>query len=203
MIKNSEHVFITGWTGSGKTYLAGQYLKNPSKPVIALDTKGDLNYPADKIVTSLQKLKKINFKKNKELKVIYRPSIFELNDEMYGEFFEFCYNLQNITVWVDEVTSVSSIYKIPFYYMSILARGRSRNTNVYSLSQRPKSIPLQILTESTHYFVFKLNSKDDRHRLYDFTGIEKFLTPPEKLYHFYYHNNKNGYFSEGVLVKED
>jgi hypothetical protein len=202
MIQNIEHVFITGFTGSGKTYLAEKYLENPRKHVICLDIKGNLKYKCDMIVTTLEQLKAIPFKKSKKIiKVIYRPSIYEMNDETYDEFFKFCYYLKNITLWVDEVSGVCpSAFKIPFHYMSILARGRSRNTNVYSLSQRTKSIPINILSESTHYFIFKLNAKGDRQRLYEYTGDERFLKPPEQEFHFFYFNNKTGYFSEGVLT---
>jgi DNA helicase HerA-like ATPase len=202
-IKSSEHVFISGFTGSGKSFLAMKYLQYPQKHTIALDVKGDMKgFDEDEIITSINELHDIDFKQAKTpLKILYRPSIYEMDEEHYEEFFKFIYNLKNCTVFVDEVTAVCpSPLKMLFWYKSILSRGRSRNTNVFSLSQRPKDIPQYILSESTHYFIFHLNTLNDRKRIFDNTGLREFLNNPLQQYHFYYYNNITGFFKEGVLV---
>ena len=199
-IGQDQHVFIAGMTGSGKSYLAENYLLYPKKHVIALDIKEDMTWSADETIESISELYQIDFPE-KPIKVIYKPNIYELNDETYDEFFKFCYDLKNCTVFVDEVTAVCpSPFKIPFHYMSILSRGRSRKTNIFSLSQRPKHIPVNILSESTHYFIFRLNTLMDRKRLYEFTGEKNFLENPKEKFHFYYYNNVEEYFKEGVLI---
>jgi|WetSurMetagenome_2_1015567.scaffolds.fasta_scaffold01217_9 hypothetical protein len=208
-IKGSEHVFISGFTGSGKTYLSIQYLKNSLKHVFIFDTKNDLDdfaiFENSYYFTSINDLFKINFKKIKIPSLfIYQPDIHEVNNpEIHDKFFKFCYDKKNCTILVDEVTSVcKNVFTLPFYYMSILSRGRSRNTNVWSLSQRPAQIPPLILTESTHMFSFHLNNKNDRKRLFDQTGIQDFLTQPdtEIPYAFHYFNNKLNQYSKGVIT---
>ncbi len=201
-IKGSEHVFVAGQTGSGKTYLVEKFLLYPEKTVIALDIKTDMTYNSDIIVNSLSELMDIDFNESETpLKIIYRPALHELNEESYNEFFKFCYNLKNCTVWIDEVAAVcKNAFSLPFYYASILMRGRSRNTNCFSVSQRPRQIPLTILSESIHYFIFRLNMLEDRKRLYEATGQKDFLNNPDKEFEFYYYNNKYNIFKRGIMI---
>jgi hypothetical protein len=202
-IKTSEHVFICGFTGSGKSYLAKKYLEFPLQHTFMLDIKDDLNSWGKDVITvnsiaSLSSLNITKYKKPTKFRIV--PDITELNFESYDEFFKFCYYLQNCTIYVDEVTAICpNPQKIPFHYMSILTRGRSRNTNVFSLTQRPKNIPMQILSESTHYFVFRLNLEQDRERIVEATGQDKFLNPLTKQYSFYYYNQLSGLFTEAIL----
>lgn len=191
----SEHVFIAGQTGSGKSYLAERYLAG-FPYVVMLDTKGEMldrwlqrkkplwvGVPDDE-VTLVQHLEEID--KVDTPKIIYSPSFEELNEEYYNAFFQWCYFRRNTVVWVDEAMSVSpNPHRIPEYYKAILTRGRSRNTAVWSLTQRPKGIANVIMSEATHFFVFRLQMEQDRERIADITGAPEFYEIPPK-YHFWY-----------------
>jgi hypothetical protein len=180
-IKENESVFVAGRTGSGKSFLAQKYLTG-YPAVIALDTKEDLNWvevPPDDliIIEHLEDLPAAA--REKEFKIVYRPALDEMKFEFYEEFFRFCYLHKNLIVWVDEVMSICpDAFKCPEYYKGILTRGRSRNTAVWSCSQRPSGIPQVIMSESKHFYVFDLNMPQDREKLAKVTGCPELLIRP-------------------------
>lgn len=182
-IKPNESVFIAGRTGSGKTFLAKTYLSS-YPAVIALDTKEDLEWrevPKDdlNIITRLADLPYAAGQPR--CKVIYRPALDEMKPEYWDEFFRYCYERKNCIVWIDEVMSICpSPYKIPEYYKGILTRGRSRNTACWSLSQRPSGIPIVIMSESKHFFIFDLNMAEDRERVAQVTGSPEIRIKPDQ-----------------------
>lgn len=182
-IKPNESVFVPGRTGSGKSFLAQKYLSG-YPAVIALDSKEDLTWseiPPDQlnIITHLADLP--TAAAGDYCKVIYRPDVKEMTAEFYESFFEYCYKRKNCLVWVDEAMAVCpNPYKIPEYYKAILTRGRSRNTAVWSLSQRPSGIPQIIMSESKHFFCFDLNMPQDREKLAQVTGCPELQVKPNQ-----------------------
>jgi MoxR-like ATPase len=185
-ILTTEHVFIPGRTGSGKTFLARQYLAAFNN-VIALDTKATLKWaeiPDVKVFTKLKDLMKF-----KEGKAIYRPCFEELNKEYYEAFFKWIYFRQNTICWVDEIMSIcENASYIPEYMKAIYTRGRERNTSIWGLTQRPKTIPLVCMSEATHFFIFDLNLEADRRRVAEVVGNEKIMVRPPEKYSFWYFN---------------
>lgn len=186
LIASDEHVFVAGRTGSGKTYLARNYLA-AYQNVVVLDTKGTLLWPEagreTKIVTTMADLRRIT-----SGRVIYRPRFEELNIGAYDDFFRWCYLRKNTIVWVDEVMSIApGPLSMPEYYRACLTRGRERRVAVWSLTQRPTGIPLVAISEATHVFVFDLNLEADRKRIVAATGEQAFAERPGR-YHFLYYN---------------
>ena len=53
-------------------------------------------------------------------------------------------------------------------------RGRELNISVWSCSQRPSGVSNFVLTESKHWFVFRLNSINDRKKLVECSGNDVF-----------------------------
>lgn len=203
VINTNEHVFIAGMTQSGKTFLMKQYLANVKIPVFLLATKNNPNKPFEwkevkeenKIyISTLAELKKAVKNSNSltNKKFIFTPIWEELNEEIYNQFFEFCYKLSDCIVVIDEVMQVcNSASKIPEWYKGILTRGMELGVSCWSLTQRPKTIPMNILSESTHYFIFRLNNKDDRKRVVDNTGYNEFFITPQG-HKFWYFNTITG-----------
>lgn len=191
VIKPSEHVFIAGRTGSGKTFLARKYL-NRYKNVVALDTKGTLVWPEvpEEELTLVTRLADLGGVKTP--KIIYRPDWQEIELEFYNEFFRWCYMRGNTIVWIDEAMSVCpNPMRIPDYYKAILTRGRELQVAAWSLTQRPSGIPQVIMSEATHFFVFDLNMPQDRAKLAEVTGAEELLEKPSTKYgdySFWYYN---------------
>lgn len=192
IIKPNEHCFIAGMTQSGKTFLTQTYLANYQEQIYVLDTKGAFNWnqvpDKDKeIITNLEQITTAT-----KRKVIYRPVWEELKFEFYNAFFEFCMKRRNCIIVVDEVMQVCpNANRIPEWYKGALTRGMELGVGVWSLSQRPSQIPIVVMTESTHYFIFKLNSVDDRKRIVQYTGHKEFFEVMEKK-DFLYFNTATG-----------
>jgi DNA helicase HerA-like ATPase len=192
-IKQDEHVFIAGMTGSGKTFLAEQYL-NGYKNVIVLDTKGFFNWDSATeeipVFTNFDSL--INFK---EGKAIYRPDFTELNEESYNKFLQWIYLRRNTIVVIDELMEVApSPSRYPLYLKGILTRGRQLGIGCWCLTQRPKDIPIIAMSESTHFFIFRLNIAEDRERISKIIGYDEVQENAGELkdFVFWYFNAKEG-----------
>ena len=195
-IKKGEHIFITGMTGSGKSYLAETYLAG-EEYVIKLDTKNETEERRNakkspwtglkenedfSVVEHFDDLLECEFKK-----IIYVPSIEEQTKETYDNFFKFCYLRQNTNVWIDELMSVcQNAYDCPTWLRACYTRGRSKGVNMWALSQRPATIPNIILANSTHFFVFMLNQFEDRQKMSKATGQPCMMNKIEKYYFWYY-----------------
>lgn len=190
-IKPSEHVFIAGKTGTGKTWLARKYLAR-YKHVVCLDTKGTTVWPEVDfaLVESLAELGGVD-----KPKIIYRPNVNEMTEEFYDAFFKWVYFRRNTIVWIDEVMSIGSPHKMPFYLKACLTRGRELNIGVWSLTQRPSGIPTLTMSEATHFIVFDLNMPQDREKIASITGTPEFLEKPSVKYgkysFWYYHAEKD------------
>jgi len=205
-IKTSEHVFIAGSTGSGKTILAKAYLSR-KKNVVVLDTKGTYYFEPfllndDYVI--IDELERLEQASKHYDKIVYRPKLKELHYTYFELFFEWCYFRKNTTVLVDEAMQISNNpHVIPEYYKGILTRGRELNVNVWSLTQRPTGINQIIMTEATHYFIFRLTHINDRKKIRDITGQDDFIKIPDGFKFRYW---KAGEFNTelGILkIKEE
>jgi hypothetical protein len=191
-IKNDEHVFIAGQTGSGKSFLKQAYLSG-YKNVISLDLKGKLTYEPFindvPVYDNLEDLMKVG-----EGKYIYRPRFEELEDTSYVEkFFEWIYHRQNTICDIDEIMALNEMggsNYIPRYAKAILTRGRERQTTIWGATQRPKTIPLVYMSEASHYFIFSLKLQDDRRRVQEFIPHSEIMEEiPKKTHKFWYYND--------------
>lgn len=206
-----EHVFVAGKTGSGKTYLAENYLAFHPR-VAKLDIKGEAllklakkqnPWPQvpPKDLTIVQSIHDIQHVQTKHF--IYCPQHSELNNETYNEFFRWCYEQSDLTVWVDEVMGVTrtSGAPLPEYYHAILTRGRFKNVVTWNCTQRPISINPLIMSQCTHFFEFTLVLDQDRKKMIDSTGMPEFGDNPKK-YQFWYYREGDDYPIKAQLVKK-
>lgn len=194
-IKEGEHVFVAGRTGSGKTFLTKRYLQ-AAFPVYVLDVKKTLNWQNVEDIEYLDRLEKVV--KCRKKKVVYQPHWDEMKPEFYNEFFRFIYRKEEVTVWIDETMGIGTAMKFPEYYKALLTRGRELGISVWSCTQRPATIPIISMSEATHFFIFDLNMKKDRVRIAEIAGEEHFLKLPGK-YVFWYYNMVES--SRPVLAK--
>lgn len=201
-IKDSEHVFIAGMTGSGKSYLAERYLASYDY-VVKLDTKDEVTerrlakkdlwvgLDEGKDYTVCTKLTELGNIKTK--KIIYVPDFEEQSLESYNTFLKWCYERGNTIVWIDELMSICpNATKYPLYLKAIATRGRSKNVAMWSLTQRPVDIPSIVTANSTHFFVFDLMLPQDRTKMSQVTAMPNMTVKPGK-YNFWYFKNGNDY----------
>lgn len=198
-IGTDEHVFIAGKTGTGKSKLAEIYLAGFDTRVVKLDTKGEvyerrkkgmelwqgLNEGKDFIVC--ETIEEVY--QAETLKIIYVPVPEEQTEEAYNTFFRWCYMEQEITVWVDELMSVSSAQKYPDQMRSIWTRGRSREIAMWACTQRPLDIPSLAMSSSTHFFIFNLKQDQDRKKVVGVTGCPEMMEAPKGHDFWYYRDD--------------
>lgn len=207
-IHDSEHVFICGATGSGKSVLADIYCAGMGR-VIKLDIKNDTNARRRKgepvwrglvededfqVVTSLEAVKNSEFQK-----VIFVPNVEEQNVELYDELCKYVFEEGDCTLWIDELLLVcESALRFPRYLKHIMVAGRALNARLVACAQRPATIPGFILANMQHYFIFSLGQPVDRKRMVETVGNDKLLNNPKVKYSFYYY--KEGQDPETVGV---
>ena len=166
--------------GSGKTTLAERLL-SAEDYVIAIDTKRDLKWDGWPITSNLK------------APFTVKHSIFRPNTEADIEYiFRNAFKEKGWYIYVDEVYMLGKRLLSPQLhgspYVISLTSGRSRGITVVTSTQRPKYLPLFALTESKHFFIFELGSKDDVKDLVRMAGIDEMgaayeLTGHEFLYY--------------------
>ena len=153
----TDRAVLVGMTGSGKTTLAREMLKQ-CPHVVAYDAKGLLNWYGYERYTTLR-----GAVDSQSTHVIYAPNDVELRTRAYVEaFFEYVYQRGHCAAYIDEVYAVAQGNRLPAYYHALLTRGREKGLATYSSTQRPMAIPNVILSESEHWYVFRLSMPGDR-----------------------------------------
>lgn len=196
-IKDSEHVFICGGTGSGKSVLADVYSAGMRETVIKVDIKNDTFARRRKgepvwrglvededfeVCESLQAVMDSRFKK-----IIYVPPHNEQEPEIYDQLCKYVYDQCDTRLWIDEtMLFCQGANSYPYWLRAIAVSGRSRSSTLMCCTQRPVGIPAILIANSQHFFVFRMNNEQDRKKMSDVTGCTKLLEPPLKYAFWYY-----------------
>jgi len=174
-ISTSERVLITGATGSGKTVLAKKFLA-PMDRVMVIDPKHTFSLPEYKPGFSLPRF-------GHSFRVVVRPS--RKDDSKMVDLLEKAYRQGNVTIYVDEMTTVSESFKETTDFLAEIARtGRERKIALWSAMQRPRWSPKIFITESEVFFVFSLRAEEDRKYIAGFAGSQIETRIPK--YQFWY-----------------
>lgn len=181
-IPPDRHVLVVGATGTGKSYLAEQYLKG-YEYVVKLDTKDEtserrrvglsawdgLKEGKDfTVVSHFDQLDEVDTKK-----IIYVPPYEEQTRETFDRFFNWIFARENTILWIDELMSIGTVNSYPFALGRLYQQGRSKGVGIWACSQRPSGIPNIAPANSSYYFIFNLYLKADRKRMVDSTGMDQ------------------------------
>lgn len=179
-ISSNDRIAVVGKTGSGKSYLARHLVWEPLDRVIFHDWKAqeheDLNAP---VLSTLDQVHEALFAESEEerlYKFVYVPEAGEHGLDAWDELCRLVYEKGDFHLIGDEIKGIyqqgNSVRPVSDHHEKILTRGRSRGVGITNLSQRPKKIPMECMSESEHVFAFRLNLADDRKRLGEIFGSE-------------------------------
>ena len=164
------HCTIVGQTGSGKTFFASKLLEHLARKryIFIHDYKDEFSTILEHVkVKGIAELKK---EKNHKF-IIYVPTSVGNTEE--NEFiFNWIYNGKNRVLYVDEAYSISSNGLQPESFTACLTRGRSRNIQVITATQRPSWSGNFIFSEARNMIVFHLSLPVDRKKIKDICNID-------------------------------
>lgn len=183
-LRTNERVFITGKTGSGKTFLS-RYLTRSCPRLVVLDGKAVLgSWDLAPWTPEGRDLLRDGSSPVRMRVTIPDPKTDPApfwNDVMYE-----CYQGGNVTVYIDELYMVAPPGKpAPPLLWGLYTRGRELGIGVWGCSQRPAWLPLFTMSEAEHFFSFRLQMDDDRKRMAEFMGKEVFREITDE-HGFYY-----------------
>ena len=95
--------------------------------------------------------------------ILYQPLDIDPGD--FNKVCEIIFNTGNIAIFLDEAADVCSSSQIEPYHKKIMTRGRSRGIGIINCSQRPRMIHNSLVSESEHFFIFRLFLSTDRDKL--------------------------------------
>lgn len=192
--QRGERALIVGATGSGKSAFARYVLEHvETSPIIIYDTKIEdkfISLPGSIIVTGKSDLNEALDNESIDY-IIYRPPIDIVNDPMaLDELLMEHYNEYHETVaYIDEIFQFHKGSRHGPGLMSLLTRGRSRGISTIMSSQRPSFLSRFCVTESQHFYVFRLIDYKDKQRLGDVIPDFSERDDPED-FGFWYYNVK-------------
>lgn len=103
-------------------------------------------------------------------RAIVRPGITEDEREWADALCRRAYYVERCAVALDELPAGTDANRPLMWLGVLLRRGREAGITTYVATQRPLDIPLTILSEAEHVFVFDLNLAGDRKRVAEVIG---------------------------------
>ena len=165
-LKSSDRVFITGMTGSGKTYFIKKVLMLQYKRFILYDYKGEYGDVKARHVSSIEDLSAAI--KAGYCKIVFNP--YYVNDAVFNELCLIVFRLGNMALIVDELGSHAEPHKILENHSLLLRQGRGRGVGLINGTQRPNDTHNNVLSEAEHYFIFFLTLPSDKRKIEGIVG---------------------------------
>lgn len=160
----TDRVAFVGRTTTGKTY-AARLLLLGARRLVVIDPKGRLSdayrlsqgdppwglaEPSDETDALLAS--------GAPVRVRYGAPL----DGDYSGIFRRCYDAQNLTVYLDEVYGVAPSGRPDDWLTALYTRGAELGIGVWAATQRPRRIPLIVLSEAAWTRLFRLKLQSDR-----------------------------------------
>lgn len=163
-IASSDRVAIVGATGSGKTFLS-RHLLWRVKRLVVCDPKGTLR--GQWALEEWSETTRAKLLEGEPVRVRIASPIIRGSKESpdWEPYLWDVYDAGNVLLYVDEVYGVVPIGRKSQALNAIYTRGRELGIGAFACSQRPSWIPLELLSESSWFFMFRLLLQEDRDRM--------------------------------------
>lgn len=188
-MQRDDRAALIGATGTGKTTLARYLVEDKNKKCSVVYN----NKPSDSISlwqdtqTIYQDFSLLE--EAEEDRLIYTPPLREsLSEELQDRFFAWIYERRYTRLYIDEASALRGGSNPSYYLQACLARGRERGISTITGTQRPSRVPLILLSESEHFYIFRLTLLQDRMRIYEMTGISVDEQTDLRNHEFFYFN---------------
>jgi len=181
-VGRQQHAFICGATGSGKSKLAEFLINDRFKErSIVYDPKHSETISKWQGQTYIYGWHELMQADQEDVRrIVYRPDrvpyekggklVDESEDaDRQTEFFRFVFNGGLRRVYVDECSSLLGEARPNYFLKKCLTQGRELGISTVCATQRPVSIPIVTMSESSKIFVFRLGWPDDKKRVADIT----------------------------------
>ena len=160
-----QHIVLVGSTGSGKSEFA-QAVLNMRESILAIDTQDSLDKLRDVKTFSDPHGLGVRLKFHKRLRYIPRG---EYRDRDWWNFlFEtFLHSSTKKkpkprTLYIDEIYHIGYGISFPSQLPRSITTARQRKLSFVIATQRPRQIPMPVLSEASKIIVFYLSKFDDR-----------------------------------------
>ena len=185
-IYDNQRGFITGKTGSGKTFFA-RHITRTLPRLVVFDPKFTLadwgleawNRETRRALSEGDPIQlRVTWTERGESTVFWEDVMWEVLEA------------GNCLLYIDELYSLSAQGKwIPEALQRIYTQGRELGVGAIGVAQRPRFIPQFVITECEWFMRFRLQKKDDRMYMSEFMGDEVIERIPASDPHgFWYYN---------------
>jgi hypothetical protein len=181
---------LVGQTGCGKTTLGKWMLRNYSyclalDPKISLgtsDAEPEGHLPGFELARSPEELAELAGSYDR---LQYRPDPEYQQFEEWERVYRWVFDRKNTFVYTDETNLVCKGPYPTDGMRACVTSGRERGIGMLHATQRPANIPGILLSESEHFYVFRLEKLDDRRRMAEMMP-EDVVREPAKGHGFWY-----------------
>lgn len=203
-IGRNDRAAVIGTTGCGKTTLVKFLLEDKNK----LNSVVYNNKPSDFISSWKEPHKHIDtfaeLDYEQTPRIIYTPPTPEtLSAELQDRFFEWVYHRRYTRLFIDEAGSLRGGTNPVYHLEAIMCRGRERGISTIIGTQRPARIPIILISEAEHFYIFRVKRIEDRQRIYEFTGISIDEQTDLNKHEFIYYNDLTGFRSPKLVLNPE
>lgn len=160
-IRRGDRASFLGPSGSGKTEVAKALLV-AQRNAIVIDTKRSEEWDDVGEVIGSRDIFRV-----RAGRFVYRvDSDFLVDKDQPERFFRWALAAGNRVIYIDEQLDIPATTG-----QKILAtQGRAAGVGLWVATQRPHGVPLYLLSEANHQFIFRLRLKRDRERIEETTA---------------------------------
>jgi len=202
-----KHIVFLGSTGSGKSVLASAMLRYYDA-FFAIDTQDSLDIPG-KVLANPRHLGLL-LRFYPKLHYVPKPEFIE------RYYFEHVFRtLLNSSqkkkprpriIYIDEIYHVGYGMSFPAWLPKAITTARQRKLSFWISTQRPRAIPVPVMSEASKIIVFYLSKGDDIKLVSEFArsdkkGLFKALSEQEDDYSFIVVDNRKGTWSKYPKLK--